>query len=149
MLKFQYTSLIAAPVETVWQFHERPDILELLTPPWQPVKIIRRQGGLEIGAISHFRLFLGPIPLDWIARHTECEPNRLFIDRQTKGPMQSWEHRHEFSPENNQTRLKDVIHYEIPGGFVAEFLLGWWVESRLRDMFRYRHQVTKRECEKI
>ncbi|MEC4803307.1 MAG: SRPBCC family protein [Jaaginema sp. PMC 1079.18] len=149
MRKFQYSSLIAAPVEKVWQFHERPDILDLLTPPWQPVKIIRRQGGLEVGAISEFRLFIGPIPIDWVARHTECETHRLFVDRQIKGPMQSWEHHHEFSPENTQTRLRDVIYYEIPGGFLPELLLGWWVELRLRDMFRYRHQVTQRECEKM
>lgn len=148
MLKFQYSSLIDAPVETVWQFHERPDILQLLTPPWQPVQIIRREGGLNVGAISEFRLSLGPIPVTWVARHTECEINRLFVDRQIKGPMESWEHRHEFSPENGKTRLQDVIHYEIPGGFLAELLLGWWVELRLRDMFRYRHEVTKRECEK-
>ena len=49
MLNFKYSSLIDAPVETVWQFHDRPDILELLTPPWQPVKIIRREGGLGVG----------------------------------------------------------------------------------------------------
>ncbi|MEM6612872.1 MAG: SRPBCC family protein [Cyanobacteria bacterium P01_C01_bin.72] len=147
MLNFQYSSLINAPVETVWQFHERPDILDLLTPPWQPVKIIRREGGLGVGAISEFRLSLAGIPIPWIATHTECEPNSLFVDRQTKGPMESWVHRHEFIPEGNKTRLTDAIAYEIPGGLLAEFLLGWWVDARLKDMFRYRHEVTKINCE--
>ena len=35
----------------------------------------------------------------------------------------------------------------LPGGWIAEFLLGWWVDSRLKEMFRYRHEITKQECE--
>ena len=147
MLDFKYSSLIDAPVEKVWQFYERPDILELLTPPWQPVKVIRREGGLDIGAISEFRLSLAGIPVRWIATHIECQPNRLFVDEQTEGPMDSWVHRHEFKSENGKTRLTDAIAYEIPGGWLSEFILGWWVDSRLQDMFRYRHQVTKNHCE--
>ncbi|MBE9167654.1 SRPBCC family protein [Pleurocapsales cyanobacterium LEGE 06147] len=149
MLRFQHSSLINAPVEIVWQFHDRKDILALLTPPWQPVKVIRREGGLEVGAITEFRLFLGPIPVRWLAKHIECQPNRLFTDKQVEGPMQFWVHRHQFCQENEQTRLTDSIDYEIPGGFLTEILLGWWVESRLKEMFRYRHQVTKRECEQL
>ena len=147
MLNFQYSSLIDAPVERVWQFHERPDILDFLTPPWQPVKVIRHEGGLSVGAVSEFRLSLVGISIPWIATHIECQPNRLFVDRQTDGPMESWVHRHEFSSEGSKTRLTDAIAYEIPGGFLAELLLSWWVDARLKDMFGYRHQVTKTQCE--
>lgn len=147
MLHFQFSSLIDAPVEVVWNFHERQDILQILTPPWQPVQIIRREGGLGIGAISEFRLLLGPIPVRWLARHTEYKQYQLFTDQQIDGPMQSWTHRHQFTSENGQTRLTDKIDYELPGGWLIELLLGWWVDSRLQEMFRYRHQTTKRECE--
>lgn len=147
MLHFKFSSVINADVSQVWQFHERQDILDLLAPPWQPVTIIRREGGLQVGAISEFRLSLAGIPITWIAQHTECQTNCLFVDRQIQGPMQSWVHRHEFSPENGQTRLTDAIAYEIPGGWLAELLLGWWVDARLTDMFRYRHRVTQEYCE--
>lgn len=149
MLNFRYSSLINAPVEQVWQFYERPDILQLLTPPWQPVTVVRREGGLGVGAISEFRLSLAGIPVHWVATHIECETNRFFVDRQTDGPMESWVHRHEFVSENGQTRLTDAIAFEIPGGWLAESILGWWVDARLTDMFRYRHQVTKDRCERV
>lgn len=148
MLRFQYSTLINAPVEVVWGFHERSDILQLLTPPWQPIQVIRREGVLDVGAISEFRIFLDSLPVKWVARHTECEKNRLFTDEQIEGPMICWVHRHQFAEENGKTRLTDSIEYALPGGWLAEFLLGWWVESRLKDMFRYRHQVTKQECER-
>jgi len=147
MLNFQHSSLINAPRHKVWEFHQRADILEILTPPWQPVKIIRREGGLDVGAISEFRIMLLVVPVRWIAEHTECRENQLFVDCQTTGPMKSWLHRHQFSDENGQMRLTDSIEYEIPGGWLAEIMLGWWVNSRLQDMFRYRHQVTKDYCE--
>lgn len=148
MLHFKHSSLIDAPVEVVWKFHERLDILHILTPPWQPVEVIRREGGLDVGAISEFRLVLGPLPVRWVARHTECEPYRVFVDKQIYGPMEYWVHRHGFVRENGKTRLTDAIDFELPGGWMAEVVLGWWVQQRLHDMFRYRHEVTKRECEK-
>jgi len=147
MLQFHYSSLIHAPVEVVWEFHERSDILQLLTPPWQPVEVVRREGGLEVGAIAEFKIHLGFLPVPWVARHTECEQYRLFTDEQVEGFMESWTHRHHFTPENGKTRLTDRIDYEIPGGLWVESLLEGWVNERLRDMFRYRHEVTKRECE--
>ncbi len=147
MLHFQYSSLIDAPVAKVWQFHERPDILDLLTPPWQPVTVVRREGGLGVGAITEFRIMLLIIPVRWLAEHIECEENHFFVDTQAVGPMQSWQHRHEFVTESGKTRLTDLIAYEVPGGQLAESVLGWWVNSRLKEMFRYRHQITKEYCE--
>lgn len=122
MLTFKRSTLINAPIEKVWEFHERSDILEILTPPWQPVKIIRREGGLDIGAISEFRLILGFIPIRWVARHIECEKPSFFVDKQETGPMKSWLHRHQFTPENGKTRLTDEINYEIPGEQLSNFL---------------------------
>lgn len=147
MLHFQHSSIINAPPEVVWKFHERPDILQLLTPPWQPVKVVRREGGLEVGAITEFRLFLGPLPLTWLARHTECEKNRLFIDQQISGPFEYWVHRHEFVAENGKTKLIDDISFSLPGGSTVEMMSGWLVQAQLEAMFRYRHYITNRECE--
>jgi ligand-binding SRPBCC domain-containing protein len=147
MLNFKHSSIINAPIEVVWQFHERPDILQLLTPPWQPLQAVRRQGGLEEGAIMEFRLFLGILPLTWLARHTKYEKYRLFVDEQISGPFESWIHRHEFTPENGKTRLTDAISFAMPGGDVTELISGWLVQLQLEAMFRYRHYVTKRECE--
>lgn len=147
MLKFQHSSLIKAPVKTVWEFHEREDILQILTPPWQPVTVLERQGGLEIGATVKFNLNFGLINIPWFARHVEYEKYRLFTDQQIEGPLKLWIHRHQFQPEGEYTRLTDKIQYDIIGESLWDDLWSWWVEERLRDMFRYRHQITKEKCE--
>ncbi|BAZ80088.1 MAG: SRPBCC family protein [Sphaerospermopsis kisseleviana] len=147
MLYFTHSSIINAPVEVVWKFHERQDILQLLTPPWQPVQVLRREGGLDEGAITEFKLFIGLLPLTWLARHTDFEQYRLFTDVQISGPFESWVHRHEFTAEDGKTRLTDNISYSMPGGDGVEFVSGWLIQLQLEAMFRYRHFITKRECE--
>jgi ligand-binding SRPBCC domain-containing protein len=91
---------------------------------------------------------LGILPLTWLARHTDYEEYRLFTDEQISGPFESWVHRHEFTEENGKTKLTDNITYSMPGGDGIEFISGWLVQTQLEAMFRYRHYVTKRECEK-
>lgn len=146
MVKFKYSSLIDAPVEVVWSFHERSDVLDLLTPPWQPIQVVRREGGLEVGAISDVRIFVGPIPLRWLAVHTEYNQYHLFTDEQREGPFECWKHRHQFTAENHKTLLTDDIDFSLPGGFLSDFFASWLIMMQLDQIFRYRHEVTQREC---
>lgn len=148
MLHYRLSSLIDAPVQTVWEFHERPDILQQLTPPWQPMQVVRREGGLEVGAITEFRIYLGPMSLQWIAEHTACEKYHCFVDRQTVGPFDYWEHSHLFQEEHGKTRLTDAIAFSPPIGWLTEPLAGWAITAQLDSLFRYRHRVTQRACEK-
>lgn len=148
MQVFEQTSVIQAPVERVFGFHEEPDAFERLTPPWQPVKILSRQGGIRDGGEAVLELPLGPFRLHWIAEHSGYERNRLFIDRQVKGPFRYWRHQHRFADlGNGQTRLTDHIEFSLPGGAIADFFGGWLARLQLRKLFRYRHEVTRRACE--
>lgn len=144
MLTFEKSSLMRTSVDALWEFHQHPDRWQILTPPWQPVEIVRDEGGLDVGTCVEFRLWIGIVPIQWISRHTECETNRYFVDQQLTGPMEFWQHRHQFEAEGEQTRLTDQISFALPGGLAAEVLLEGWVKARLADMFDYRHRVTQR-----
>lgn len=150
MPTFQRTTWIDAPLDTVWQFHERPDVLQLLTPPWQPIEVLRRDRGLDVGSRSEFRLWIGPVPLRWCALHTVCEitsTQRHFIDTQTEGPFLHWTHRHQFDAHRDrQTRLTDTIDWELPGGPVPNALGSGWITAELDRLFAHRHQTTQRHC---
>lgn len=121
MMQFEHSSWIAAPVETVFDFHKRRDAIELLMPPDRKVQLVSREGGLEAGARVEFR-----IPL---------------------GPFAAWLHAHRFEEENGGTRLTDSIEMALPGGLLMELLAGWAIKRKLRKMFQYRHEVTRRMCE--
>jgi ligand-binding SRPBCC domain-containing protein len=136
--------LIAAPLENVFAFHEREDALCLLSPPFPPVRVLRKTGGIEAG--SRVNLQIGPF--QWAALHTSYERNCFFEDRQVSGPFTEWVHRHEFQEVGSATQLTDRIEFRLPGGLWVNSLFGWAVRVGLRQMFGYRHRMTKRYCEK-
>jgi ligand-binding SRPBCC domain-containing protein len=147
VLTFEYSSHIDAPVEQVFAFHERPDALEVLSPDWAKPTIIRRTGGIEVGAIVEMRVPFGPLKLRWLAHHIGYEKNRLFIDEQREGPFAAWVHAHLFAAEDGGTRLTDSVEFALLGGDLMEWLGGWLVRRKLNRLFEYRHAVTKRMCE--
>jgi ligand-binding SRPBCC domain-containing protein len=144
MTTFVKTVFIEAPLEDVFRFHEREDALRLLSPPFPPVRVIQKTGGIEAGS----RVLLQVGPFQWAALHTAYEKNRFFEDQQVSGPFAQWVHRHEFHQAGSGTRLTDRIRFELPGGAWINHLLGWAVSLGLRQMFHQRHGKTKRYCEK-
>jgi len=148
MPTFRYSSWIDAPVETVFGFHEQPGALDRLTPPGQKIEIVERTNGIQVGSRVVIRMRVGLFPVEWHALHTVYEKHRLFVDEQQKGLFRSWVHRHEFAEENSGTRLTDSITYRMKTGILAEVVSGWFVKLQLNRMFRWRHEVTKKYCEK-
>ena len=135
--------VVQAPVATVFAFHERDDALALLSPPFPPLRVVSRQGGIQAGARVDLRI--GPIR--WLALHTEYRVNELFVDEQIAGPFASWVHRHEFEPLGpHTTRLTDHVTFRLPGGPIVNALLGQFVAWSLIPMFRFRHRTTKAAC---
>ncbi len=145
---FQHESRIAAPPTRVFAFHESPGALGRLTPPWEKVRVESGGTSIRVGSRVVLVTRLGPIPLRWVAEHTEYDPPRLFADRQVSGPFAKWEHRHEFVDDGEGgTILRDSVDYEIPLGAFGRLLGGRFVAAKLRKMFDYRHAATRRIVE--
>lgn len=147
MAVFSRSVVIDAPVADVFRFHERPDALSLLSPPFPPVRVVAKTGrALEAGARVELRVGF----FRWVAVHTACETDRLFVDEQVEGPFAKWIHRHEFEAlDSRRARLTDRVEYELPGGPLVNFALGWIVALGLRSLFSHRHRVTRDGCGRL
>lgn len=147
-MRFIKESIIKAAPEKVFAFHELPDAIERLIPPWENAEIIQKADISKIGsqAIIEQKIF-GLIPSRWVAEHTKYEPPKMFEDVQVSGPFAKWRHQHIVLPHEEGACLRDEIEYEAPfwifGAFAAPFL----VQPKLEKMFEYRHKVTKEFCE--
>lgn len=134
---------LPVPVEEAFAWHTRPGALDRLLPPWEKVRVLSQTGGIQDGDRVEFLVYLGPVPVRWVAEHRDYQPNRQFRDVQLRGPLAAWDHRHLFEPEGpGQCTLEDRIEYALPGG-----LLGRWaglgrVRRQLEQMFQYRHATT-------
>ena len=145
---FQKESLIRATPERVFAFHELPDALPRLTPPWDTVRIVQPAESLKVGsmAIIETRVF-GIFAIRWVARHTVYDPPRMFEDIQVSGPFRSWRHRHIVMPHPDGAVLRDEIEYEPPLSIAGRLFAPILIVPKLRRMFDYRHSVTREWCE--
>jgi ligand-binding SRPBCC domain-containing protein len=148
-MRFLAESLIRASPEHVFTFHELPDALERLTPPWAGSRVLEHARTVGIGARTVCDIRVAP--LVWIrleAVHTACERPRMFVDEQVRGPFRSWRHQHVMTAADGGTRLTDIIDFEPPFGPLGRLFSPLLILPRLRKLFAYRHQVTRAWCEK-
>ena len=140
--KFIKQSEIDAPIEKVFAFHEKPQVLMELTPPWERMEVIQFAGSIKPGTRTILKTSIGPLPQLWEAEHVEYDPPRLFADVQRRGPFAYWYHKHRFeSTERGTTMMIDEIEYALPMGWFGNLFGGAFVRAKLQKVFDYRHRI--------
>jgi ligand-binding SRPBCC domain-containing protein len=147
-MQFVKESRIAAPPERVFAFHETPDSLRRLTPPWERVEVVQLAQSLRPGNRAILRGKVGPFKVEIVAEHTEYDPPHRFVDRMVKGPFARWEHTHGFLDDGEGgTILRDEIDLEPPLGPIGAYFSTELIRRRLERMFEFRHETTRRIVE--
>ncbi|MGE3842746.1 MAG: SRPBCC family protein [Vicinamibacterales bacterium] len=147
-MRYERETRISAPPAVVFHFHEHPDALTKLIPPWERMRVVSAAGSLRVGSRVVLRGRAWGVPIQWVAVHTEYAPPHLFADRQESGPFANWYHRHLMLDDGRGgTLLRDEVDYELPLALLGGWLAGWLVRRKLERMFAYRHEVTKRALE--
>lgn len=148
-MRFTYHSEFACAPDELFAFHERPDALELLTPPGSGMRLIQPAPNIHAGAEAVLSVpLVWPVRVRWIARHTVYEPPHRFVDEQIKGPFQVWRHQHIIRKTAAGAELIDDIEYELPLSPLSRLAGPLFIRPMLARMFRYRHQVTAKYCGK-
>lgn len=146
MTTVEYRSRFEASAAALFAFHEAPGALEALTPPWEQVRIVSREGrGIEAGARVVIETRVGFAWVRWVAVHTRYVAGVEFVDRAESGPFRAWEHLHrvEADPAGGAW-LVDLVTYELPLDALAQPIVGRWVRAKLDRMFAWRHRATAR-----
>jgi ligand-binding SRPBCC domain-containing protein len=144
---FIKSSEIPASAREVFAWHQTPNALKTLIPPWERVTVEQAPTSLSDGALAVLVLHVGPFKLRWVARHRDFidrgEQGGEFTDEQVSGPFASWVHRHIVRATGpTKCVLEDRIEYSVPFGRVGETLAGWHVRKKLARMFDFRHEAT-------
>lgn len=136
-----YQTIVKAPVQAVWDFHNRPDAFKLLTPPDENVKVITKDMTLRLGAIHEFETKQFGLKIKWKAKLVEVTPPFRFVDVALRSPFKSWKHTHEFEDFEGETIIRDVIEYEAPGGVLKNLVDHLMVEDKIEHLLKHRHKV--------
>ena len=159
MARYERTSRIEAPFETVWEFHAGPDGLLALTPAIANLEIeaVHAADGrtfetelpedLGVGArlVGSVRPFgIGPrqrFVSEIVARERENDRG-YFRDVLREGPLARWVHTHRFAADGERTLLTDSVHYELPRGWANPL-----ARPGLAIAFADRHRRTRARLE--
>lgn len=141
-MKYQHRFTVNAPLTAVADFHRDTRALRDLSPPPMIVQF-NDVAPLAEGSIADFTMWLGPLPVHWVAEHTQVDPLHGFVDTQKQGPFRAWRHQHQFRALDEQTtEVIDSIEAEY-GNLVSRFM---W--ANLPILFAYRAWRTRRALEK-
>ena len=131
--------LVDRPIDEVFAFFARPENLGRVTPRSMGFELDSIDNEMRSGLEVDYRIRpLFGLPLRWRSKITEYDPPNAFGDLQLRGPYRSWEHRHSFVAEGDQTRVSDDVAYSLPLGPLGEIAHRLVVRDQLEDLFRYR-----------
>jgi len=138
---FVYQSEYPCSAEDLYTYHSRDGALERLLPPWEKNTLISKQGNIRPGSQVKLKMYAGPFPFYFHARHVEDKPGKMFKDIQEKGPFSSWTHSHFFHNTKKGSLLEDRIEYALPAHrFLPSFVKNH-VEKKLTGGFRHRQRT--------
>jgi ligand-binding SRPBCC domain-containing protein len=142
-MKYRHRFEVEAPLAAVADFHAQPASLGAITPPPVVVRVQRVPARLKEGDKMEFTLWLGPLPVHWLAR-IEDVSSTGFTDRQLRGPFRHWAHRHNFVPlDETTTAVVDEIDFGLrPHPWWG--LVGLGMCLSLPMLFAYRGWKTRR-----
>ncbi|HUF04209.1 MAG TPA: SRPBCC family protein [Aridibacter sp.] len=82
------------------------------------------------------------------SRITRFERPRHFRDEMISGRLKMFSHDHFFESYNNGTRMRDVIEFESPYGFVGRIADALVLKNYLRRLIERRNRELKKEAER-
>jgi len=142
-MRYRHQFRVPASIERVAAFHAHSASMAAITPPPISVQVQHAPPVLADGDEMVFTLWLGPLPVHWLAR-IQAVSAAGFTDRQVRGPFAAWVHRHTFQAvDENTTDVIDEITCRLrlhplwwPVG------LGMWLGLPL--LFAFRAWKTRR-----
>lgn len=130
---------LPSPVEALFAFFSKVENLDTITPAWLRFRILRATDrDIRVGTIIDYRIRLHGVPVRWRTEITAWEPPFRFVDTQLRGPYRTWIHEHTFESSGSGTRVRDRVHYEVPGGILEPLLHRLLVGPDLARIFEYR-----------
>jgi ligand-binding SRPBCC domain-containing protein len=146
-MKYRHTFQVKAPLADVADFHTSASSLKAITPPLIPMQLHHAPQRMGEGDEMGFTMWMGPLPVRWEARVEDVSPTG-FLDRQVRGPFETWAHRHTFVQlAEGSTNVLDEVEASLkPHGLWGLVGLAMWLGLPL--LFAYRAWKTRRLLER-
>jgi ligand-binding SRPBCC domain-containing protein len=147
-MRYIHRFRVQAPLADVDAFHRQSASMAAITPPPIIVRIHSAPQLLQDGDQMDFTMWLGPLPIRWLAQIEATDENG-FIDRQQDGPFAEWVHRHGFvAVDDRTTEVVDEVSVSLHETNRFWQLIGFSMWMGLPVLFAYRAWKTRRILER-
>ena len=141
--RFLSRQVVATDMDTAWRFFSDPRNLALMTPPslgLTPTCPVPDE--MYPGMIITYTVKPGPgIRVEWVTEITHVVDRVRFVDEQRSGPYKFWHHQHHFREVPDGVEMRDIVHYRLPFGTIADVVAGGIVKRQVRKIFEHRRRV--------
>lgn len=141
--RLESVQYVPVSLEQAWDFFSRPENLGKITPAYMRFNItsppVARMYAGEV--ITYFiRPVLG-VALSWMTEITHVKDHQYFVDEQRQGPYKMWHHQHHFEVVEGGVKMTDIVHYQLPLGFLGSFAEWLFVKKQVKGIFEYRRKA--------
>ena len=127
-------------VEGLFDFLTRPANVSLVSHPDLGITFTSAPEVLYEGAQLDFQIItFGQVVKSTHLISTVDRPS-VVIEKQVKGPMKAWTHRHEYVATDEGVLKRDFVEFELPGGLLGLMLSADKIRDHLEDGFYYRDE---------
>jgi hypothetical protein len=137
--------VIRRPRHEVFQFFERPENLERITPESMGFVILTpRPILMRAGAILDYTVRVLGVRLRWTTLIESYDPPARFTDVAIRGPYSFWHHTHAFEETPEGTLMTDTVRYALPMGWLGRLMHALTVKRQLKHIFDYRAEIIEK-----
>lgn len=150
MFKFEKSVIINCSLRELFEFHTDVDNLVYLSK-FRGLRVKLLKSNLPIAMGSELLLKVTGFSIyrtKWHLIVTQFDKPNCFTDEMIKGPFKKWKHTHKFEETGGVCKLRDIVEYEMPFGFLGNIFQKLFFNRMLNDLFNFRHKLTKKLLEK-
>lgn len=133
--------LLQTDLQTLWDFIASPANLNLITPDDMKFEILSKKLPEIMYPGMIISYYVKPFPwykTQWVTEITQVKDKFYFVDEQRIGPYRLWHHEHILESKPDGILMRDIIHYQVPGGWIGDLLNKLVIEKKLNRIFKFR-----------
>lgn len=138
---YRCNQFIPVTLPEAWHFFSSPKNLAVITPPEMNFVITSPDLNEKAYAGQIIAYKVSPMPLlrlTWVTEITHVNEPYFFVDEQRQGPYKLWHHQHHFEEVPGGVKMTDIVHYEVPLGFLGTMMNSLVIRKRIEGIFSYR-----------
>jgi ligand-binding SRPBCC domain-containing protein len=131
-------------LEQAWDFFATPANLKEITPAYMGFEMLSDSGSGNMYPGQIISYYIKPFPgmrFFWLTEITHVKDQHFFVDEQRSGPYAFWHHTHFFKEIKGGIEMTDLVHYQLPFGFLGKLVHELVVKRRLKEIFDFRAEV--------